>query len=235
MPPPLIPQPLPPNHAPQSPQLSRLLAQSQRLPGICPLTTPLLLLVLVPLPGTLASLPFSCSASSSSLPGPRASPPGLKPHRPFSSVQLLSHVRLFETPWIAARQASLSITNSWSSLKLMTISSVMPSSHLILWRPLLLLPPIPPSIRVFSNESTLRMRWPKDFSFSITWGRYQGQVWGTLVSWTQTPTPVSQSLFPHLASLHPRLQTCPGQCRCELTLGPRGCPHVVDHECAVGE
>ena len=71
----------------------------------------------------------------------------------FSSVQSLSHVRLFATPWIAARQASLSITNSRSSLRLMSIKSVMPSSHLILCRPLLLLPPIPPSIRVFSNES----------------------------------------------------------------------------------
>ena len=78
----------------------------------------------------------------------------------FSSVQLPSRVRLFATPWIAAPQASLSITNSWSSPKLMSIESVMPSSHLILCRPLLLLPLIPPSIRVFSNESTLRMRWP---------------------------------------------------------------------------
>ena len=78
----------------------------------------------------------------------------------FSSVQLLSRVRLFATPWIAACQASLSITNSQSSLRLMSIKSVMPSNHLILCRPLLLLPPIPPSIRVFSNESTLRMRWP---------------------------------------------------------------------------
>ena len=73
----------------------------------------------------------------------------------LSSVQSLSHVRLFVTPWIAARQASLSITNSTSSLRLMSIESVMPSSHLILCRPLLLLPPIPPSIRVFSSESTL--------------------------------------------------------------------------------
>ena len=88
----------------------------------------------------------------------------------ISSVQSLSHVRLFATPWIAARQASLSITNSRSSLRLMSIESVMPSKHLILCRPLLLLPPIPPSIRVFSNESTLRMRWPKywNFSFSIS-------------------------------------------------------------------
>ena len=87
----------------------------------------------------------------------------------FSSVQSLSRVWLFATPWITARQASLSIINSQSSLKLTSIESVMPSSHLILCRPLLLLPLIPPSIRVFSNESTLRMRWPKyrSFSFSI--------------------------------------------------------------------
>ena len=86
----------------------------------------------------------------------------------FSSVQLLSRVQLFATPWIAARQASLSITNTQSSLKLTSIKSVMPSSHLILGRPLLLLLPIPPSIRVFSNESTLRMRWPKYWSFSLS-------------------------------------------------------------------
>ena len=87
----------------------------------------------------------------------------------ISSVQLLSHVRLFATPWIVALQASLSITNSRSSLKLRSIESVMPSSHLILCRPLLLLPPIPPSIRVFPNESALHTRWPKycSFSFSI--------------------------------------------------------------------
>ena len=84
------------------------------------------------------------------------------------SVQLLSHVRLFVTPWIAACQASLSITNSQSSPKLMCIKSVMPSSHLILCRPLLLLPPIPPSIKVFSNESTLHMRWSKYWSFSFS-------------------------------------------------------------------
>ena len=86
----------------------------------------------------------------------------------FSSVQLLSRVRLFVTPWIAALQASLSITNSRSLLKLKPIESVTPSSHLILCRPLLLLPPIPPSIRVFSNQSTLRMRWPKYWSFSFS-------------------------------------------------------------------
>ena len=86
----------------------------------------------------------------------------------FSSVQSLSRVRLFATPWIAARQASLSITNSRSSLRLTSIESMMPSSHLILCHPLLLLPPIPPSIRVFSNESTLPMRWPNYWSFSLS-------------------------------------------------------------------
>ena len=86
----------------------------------------------------------------------------------FSSVQSLSHVQLFVTPWITGHQASLSITNSQSSLRLTSIESVMPSSHLILCCPLLLLPPIPPSIRVFSNESTLRMRWPKYWSFSFS-------------------------------------------------------------------
>ena len=84
----------------------------------------------------------------------------------LSSVQSLSHVRLFATPWITAHQASLSITNSRSSLRLTSIESVMPSSHLILCRPLLLLPPIHPI--VFSNESTLRMRWPKDWNFSFS-------------------------------------------------------------------
>ena len=96
----------------------------------------------------------------------------------FSSVQSLSHVRLFVTPWITARQAPLSITNSQSSLKLTSIESVMPSSHLILCRPLLLLPPIPPSIRVFSNESTLRMRWPKYWSLSISSSsEYSELIW----------------------------------------------------------
>ena len=85
-----------------------------------------------------------------------------------SSVQSLSHVWLFATQWFAARQASLSINNSRSSLRLTSIESVMPSSHLILCRPLLLLPPIPPSIRVLSSESTLRMRWPKYWSFSFS-------------------------------------------------------------------
>ena len=85
----------------------------------------------------------------------------------FSSVQLLSRVWLFVTPWTAALQASLSITNCWNLLKPMSIESVMPPSHLILCRPLLLLPSILPSIRVFSNQSALRIRWPKYWSFSF--------------------------------------------------------------------
>ena len=84
------------------------------------------------------------------------------------SVQSLSHVQLFATPWIAARQASLSITNFQSSLKLRCMESVIPSSHFILFHPLLLLPPIPPSIRMFFSESTLRMRWQKYWSFSFS-------------------------------------------------------------------
>ena len=97
-------------------------------------------------------------------------PPQRCPDLPhlFSSVQSLSRGQLVATPWTAARQASLSITKSWSLLKLMSIDLVMPSSHLILCRPLLLLPPIPPSIRVFSNESALRIRWPKYWSFSFS-------------------------------------------------------------------
>ena len=86
----------------------------------------------------------------------------------FSSVQSLSRVRLFATPWTAARQASLSITNSRSLPKLMSIELVMPSNHLILCRPLLLLPSIFPSTRVFSNESALHIRWPKYWSFSFS-------------------------------------------------------------------
>ena len=85
----------------------------------------------------------------------------------FSSVQSLSHVQIFVTPWNAAHQASLSITNSWSLPKLMSIESVMPSNHLILCHPLLLPPSIFPSIRVFSNKSALHIRWPKYWSFSF--------------------------------------------------------------------
>ena len=86
----------------------------------------------------------------------------------FSSVQSLSHIRLSLTPWTAARQASLSITNSWSSPKPMSTESVMPSNHLILCRRLLLLPSISPSIRVFSNESAFHIRWPNYWSFSFS-------------------------------------------------------------------
>ena len=141
---------------------------------------------------------------------------------PIRSDQSLSRVRLFATPWIAARQASLSIINSRSSLRLTSIELVMPSSHLILCRPLLL-PPIPPSIRVFSNESTLRMRWPKDWSFSfsiipskeypgliscrmdwldllpiglsIDWGQWCGQTSYLDISWIQRPTPQRRCLL----------------------------------------
>ena len=106
----------------------------------------------------------------------------------FSSVQSLSRVWLFATPWITACQASLSITNSWSSLRLTSIESVMPSSHLILRHPLLLLPPIPPSFRVCANESTLRMRWPKYWSFQhlvhtkCSWMYYRNK---TNATWIQ--------------------------------------------------
>ena len=94
----------------------------------------------------------------------------------FSLVQLFSHVQLFVTPWTAARQASLSITNFWSLLKLMSIELVMSSNHLILWCPLLFLPSSLPSIRVFSNESALCIRWVKywSFSFSISPSNIQG-------------------------------------------------------------
>ena len=110
----------------------------------------------------------------------------------FRSVQSLSRVQFFATPWITAHQASLSITISRSSLKLTSIESVMPSSHLILCRPLSLLPPILPNIRVFSNESTLHMRWPKywSFSFSIIPSKeHPGQFsfrmnWLDLLAWT---------------------------------------------------
>ena len=97
----------------------------------------------------------------------------------FSSVQLLSCVRLFATPWTTARQASLSITNSWSPPKPISIESMMPSSHLILRCPLLLLPSIFPSIRVFSSESALHIRWPKYWSFSFNispFNEYSGLI-----------------------------------------------------------
>ena len=134
----------------------------------------------------------------------------------FSSVQLLSLVQLFATPWIAARQASLSITNSRSLLKLMSIESVTPSSRLILCHPLLFLPPIPPSIRVFSNESTLSMKWPKYWSLGLSISPSNEQpglisfrtdwldllvVQGTLKEYS--PTPQSKSInFSALSFLH---------------------------------
>ena len=125
----------------------------------------------------------------------------------FSSVQSLSHVLLFATPWTVAYQASLSITNSWSLLKLMSIVLVMPSNHLILCCPLLLPPSIFPSIGVFSNESFLRIRWPKYWSFSLNISpsnEHQGLIsfrmdWldllavhGTLKS---SPTPQFKSIY----------------------------------------
>ena len=144
----------------------------------------------------------------------------------FSSFQLLSRVRLFATLWIAARQASLSITNSQSSLRLTSIESLIPSSHLILGCPLLLLPSIPFSIKVFPNESTLHMRWPKywSFSFSIIPSKeYLGLIsfimdWlnllvvqGTLKSLLQHHSPKSSilwhSAFFIVQLLHPYMTT----------------------------
>ena len=128
----------------------------------------------------------------------------------ISSVQLLSHVQLFATPWTAARQASLSITNSQSSPKLMSIESVMPSSHLILCRPFLLLPPIPPSIRVFSNESILRMRWSKywSFSFSVIPSKEHPELISFRMGWLDllavqgtlksSPTPQFKRIYKHM-------------------------------------
>ena len=101
----------------------------------------------------------------------------------FSSVQLLSHVWLFVTPWTTARQASLSITNSQSPPKPMSIESVMPSNHLILCHPLLLLASIFPSIRVFSNESALHIRWPKYWSFSISLSNKSSWLISLKIDW----------------------------------------------------
>ena len=107
----------------------------------------------------------------------------------LSSVQSLSHIQLFATPWTAVRQASLSITNSRSLLRLMTIESVMLSNHLILCRPLLLLPSIFPSIRVFSNESVLHIRWPKywSFSFSISLSNEYSGLISFRMDWFELP------------------------------------------------
>ena len=122
----------------------------------------------------------------------------------FSSVQLLSHVRLFATPWTAARQAFLSITNSQSLLKLMSIESVMPSNHLILCRPLLLPPSIFPSIRVFSNELVLCIRWPKywSFSFSISpSNEYSGPI-SFRMDWLDLLAIQGSSLTPQFKSIN---------------------------------
>ena len=102
----------------------------------------------------------------------------------ISSVQLLSHVQLFAAPWTAARQASLSVTNFWSLLKLKSIELVMPSSHLILCRPLLLLSSIFPSIRIFSSESVLCIRWPKYWSFSFSFSHPMNIQGWFLLGWT---------------------------------------------------
>ena len=122
----------------------------------------------------------------------------------FSSVQSLSRVRLFATPWTTAHQASLSITNSRSSLKHTSIESVMLSSYLILFLPLLLLPSIPPSIRVFSNESTLRIRWPKywSFSFSITPSKEHSALISFRMDWLDlfAVQGTRKSLFQHHTS-----------------------------------
>ena len=130
----------------------------------------------------------------------------------FSSVQLLSRVWLFATPWTTALQASLSITNSWSPPKPMSIESVMPSNHLILCRPLLRLPSIFPSIRVFSNESALRIRWPNYWSFSFNIGpsnEHTGFFRGTAnytMDWRNPYPPFSN---PHLAYLSRRWRARP--------------------------
>ena len=110
-------------------------------------------------------------------------------HSQFSSVQSLSHVRLFATPWTTAYQASLSIINSRSLFKLMSIESAMPSSHLILCHPLLLLPSIFPSVKVFSKESVLHIRWPKYWSFSFSIGpsiEYSGLI-SFRMDWLDSP------------------------------------------------
>ena len=120
----------------------------------------------------------------------------------ISSVQSLSRVRLFATLWTAARQASLSITNSWSLSKPMSITSVMPSNHLILCRPLLLLPSIFPNIRVFSNELALHIRWPKHWSLSISpYNEYSGLI-SFMIDWFDllVVQGTLKSLLQHLSS-----------------------------------
>ena len=146
----------------------------------------------------------------------------------FSSVQLLTHVRLFAAPWTAAHQASLSITNFWNLLKPMSIESVMPSNHLILCHPLLLLLSLFPSIRVFSNKSVLHIRWPKywNFSFSISpSNEYSGLIsfrmdWLDLLAVSQESARVSQgtlkSLLQHQSSKASIFQ-CSGFFRAQLS------------------
>ena len=144
----------------------------------------------------------------------------------ISSVQSLSHIRLFATRWIAARQASLSITNSWSSLKLKSIESVMPSSHLILCCPLLLPPSIFPSIQLFSSESVLHIRWSKYCSFSFSISPYNEYSWliSFRIDWLDllavqesSPTPQFKSInssalsflhSPTLQSIHDHWKNC---------------------------
>ena len=131
----------------------------------------------------------------------------------FSSLQSLSCVWLFVTPWTAACQASLCITNSWNLLKLMSITTVMPSSHLILCRPLLLLAPIPPSIEDFSSESTLHMRWPKywSFSFSIIPPKEHPELISFRMDWLDllAVQGTLKSLLQHHSSKHEYFSTHP--------------------------
>ena len=124
-------------------------------------------------------------------------------------VQLLSHVRLFATPWAAASQASLSFTISWSLLKLMSIKSVLPSNHLILCHPLLLLPSICPCIRVFANEMALLIRWPKywSFSFSISPSNEYSGLMSFRIDWFDLAVPGTlKSLLQHYSSKAPTLR-----------------------------
>ena len=136
---------------------------------------------------------------------------------------MLSGVRLFVTPWTAARQASLAITSSWSLLKLVSIESVMPSNHLILCRPLLLLPSVLPSIRVFSNESLLCIRWPKywSFSFSISpSNEYSGlkNMWPTKIYKRSWPTKSTAfALWPFKKKKKFFADPAPGRCLLELS------------------
>ena len=130
------------------------------------------------------AFPFSRGSSQPKYPSLQVDSLPAEPQAQFSSVQSLSRVRLFATPWITEHQVSLSITNSRSLLKLMSIESVMPSSHFILCRLLVLLPPILPSIRVFSSESTLPIRWPKCWSFSFSISPFEEHPGLSPLEWT---------------------------------------------------